>query len=200
MFHPEPRHVWSGFSIWTKSALILIPVVFIAANILISITAFISRKEISHKWRNSPRNCPNCGVPLKKLKGDELDKYLEPFEKKEENLKSEVYDVWLCSKCGEKIIEKFEGKRYGFYVECPKCHGVTGKHIKSKVLKRATELSAGEKEPFFTCLACSSAFTKIVSIPIISDSSSGSGFSSESGEGSSFGGGSSGGGGSTSSW
>ncbi len=193
--------ILKGIPVLTCIIIASIPALLILINVLISIAAFVAKRDIIHNWRTHPRNCPHCGALAGRLKESESLKYLEPFEKVEEKLKTVEYDVWICNKCGEKIIERYEDKKYSFYVECPECHAVTGKHTQTKIITAPTESSAGERELFFTCMACSNAFSKTETISRITYSSS-SGSSSFSGEGGSsdFGGGSSGGGGSTSSW
>jgi uncharacterized protein len=182
------------------NSLSLLPAAGIVLAVLLSIFGFSRKKNIIAKWRHDPRNCPQCGSVMNKLDEVSDDSYLQGFQKIEENIKSIDYDVWICDKCSNKIIEKFRGNKYGIYTECPACRGITGKHLKTIIISHPTYSSTGKREITFNCLGCGNKFSKFETIPRLErSSSSGSGSSSSSG-GSSFGGGSSGGGGATSSW
>ncbi len=162
------------------------------------------RNGIIRRWRESPRTCPECGGEMKRLSETEDDAYLAPTQVREEELKSEDYDVHLCSACGASTVEKFRGNRYSLYTACPSCKAMASRQKKREVTRRPTYEMTGEALLHFECLACAHAFTKSTTIPRLTRSSgsggSGGSHGGSSGGGSSFGGGRSGGGGSSSSW
>jgi len=195
---------------WT--ALLLFGVGLPAGALVLSLLAMLwsgaVRKGIIGRWREVPRKCPECGSDMHKLSETDDDKYLKPTQVKEEELKSEDYDVWLCDACATTTIEKFRAGRYALFTVCPKCKALAARQTKRETIKSPTYSNAGEDLLHFECQACSFSYAKSILIPKLTRSSggSGSGFSggssgsSSSSGGSSFGGGSSGGGGSTSSW
>jgi uncharacterized protein len=180
----------------------MIPIMGVLFSVILTLSGYGRKKNIIRKWRNDPRLCPQCGKPMNKLDEITDDNYLQSIQRIEENIKSIDYDVWLCSGCSNKTIEKFRGNKYGLFTQCPHCNGITGKHIASKVIIHPTYSSTGQREISFNCIGCNKNFTRIEVIPRLerSSSSGSSSSSSSSSGGSSFGGGSSGGGGATSSW
>jgi len=177
---------------------LLIPLIAIFFAVFAAIYSSFLKRKIIWKWRHDPRTCPECSDFMTKLNEVNDDKYLKSFQIIEEKLNSIDYDVWVCAKCNNKTIEKFHGRKYGVYKECPSCKSVTSKYDRSLVINRPTYTSTGRREVFFKCLFCKYQYSVIETIPMLTRSSRSSGGSSSGG--SSFGGGSSSGGGSTSSW
>jgi len=159
--------------------------------------------------RELPRNCKNCGKPLRKLDDKAEDKFLREGQIKEEEVGSVDYDVWHCEGCGEIEQFIFENKATA-YTACPSCSNKTERSTGSRTLKRATEYSEGLSEVSYLCVYCNKKRKQQVTLPRItpppppssSSSSSRSSYSSgsSSSSGGSWGGGRSSGGGSTSSW
>lgn len=181
---------------------ILPPIVGFASSVIGMGWSRIIRNGIIAQWRASPRACPECGGQMRRLTETEDDAYLEPTQIKEEELKSEDYDVHVCSACGASTVEKFRGNRYDLFTACPSCRAMASKQQRREVTRRPTYSMTGEAVLHFACLACGHSFTKSSTIPKLTRSSGSSGGSrgGSSGGGSSFGGGRSGGGGSSSSW
>lgn len=205
----------SGQLGWT--ALLLYGVGIPAGALVLSLLAMLWRSAIRNgiigRWREVPRKCPECGGAMHKLPETDDDRYLKPTQVREEEIKSEDYDVWLCDACSTTTIEKFRAGRYALFIVCPKCKALAARQTKRETIKSPTYTNAGEDRLHFECQGCSFCYAKSVLIPKLTRSSggSGSGFSGggysgggsgggSSGGGSSFGGGSSGGGGSTSGW
>ena len=149
---------------------------------------------IRRVWSNFSRTCDECGSDMVKLSETADDAYLDPGQRKEEQIGSMNYDVWHCQSCGEHSI-KAKRKWFSGYSRCPECHYRTASST-SKTIKYATYSSRGTEEITATCRKCNYHDVKRRSIPRKTRSSSGS---SSSGGGS-FGGGSSSGGGASGSW
>jgi uncharacterized protein len=148
--------------------------------------------------RHRPRRCPKGHGSMRRLGEREDNAYLENEAVLEERLGSMNYDVWLCSKCDERLVIP-NRKWFTRFEKCPKCKRRTCER-KTKTLKRATTTSTGERLVTRTCKNCEFTDSQTETIPRVTESSSGSGGSWSSGgggggAGSSFGGGSSGGGG-----
>lgn len=148
-------------------------------------------------YRNHPRDCKNCGKPVRKLdeKGD--DAYLSKEKAFEEELESVDYDVWLCDGCGT-YFELMYPNQSSKYKHCPKCKTVAWYLKSNRTLVRPTESSKGKGEKTHECKYCNYVLVSTYTIAKLDDSSSSSGGGGSSGG--SFGGGSSGGGGASSSW
>jgi uncharacterized protein len=151
------------------------------------------------KIRNTPRPCSTCGALMKKLDEKSDDAKLVAGQKKEEELGSVDYDVWVCDKGHKHDVLKYESSLTS-YDACKKCGFITSKVTDRTTLIAATEYSTGTGQKTHTCKHCGHVRLETYTIPKITASSSSSGGSSGGGGGSSFGGGSSGGGGSGSSW
>ncbi|HNY20913.1 MAG TPA: TPM domain-containing protein [Treponemataceae bacterium] len=180
---------------------LLPPAIGLALSLVAMLWSGFVRKGIIERWRKDPRLCPECGGEMKRLSETDDDAYLLPTQIREEEIKSEDYDVHVCSACGASTIEKFRGSRYSLFTACPSCKAMASRQKNREVIRRPSYTLAGEALLHFECQACSHAFTKSTSIPKLTRSSGSSGSSGGSSGGrSSFGGGSSGGGGSSSSW
>lgn len=153
--------------------------------------------------RAQPRPCPQCGAPMTKLDDTADDKFLKTGQVTEERIQSLDYDVWVCG-CGGQRVDKYLG--HDPHDQCPKCQFMTQSHSR-KVIQEANYDHSGMALYTYTCRHCRHVYTKSVTIPQLTRSSSGSGSSSSSSSDSSsssrsdsYGGGSSGGGGAGSSY
>lgn len=150
--------------------------------------------------RNVPYPCPKCRTDMKKLSDIDELVYLSPAEQTEQKLESQIYDVWLCPKCGEVHREIYPGKKMKHYSTCHTCGARALEFINVRTIKQATYTSEGEKELTFKCHHCGKEEVTHRIIPMLvhsSSSSSGGGYGRSSGRssGGSWGGGSSFGGG-----
>lgn len=143
------------------------------------------------------------------LKRKDLMTYLKGEQRKEEELESRSYEIWVNKKTGATQLSSFAGAQAGDYGICPKCHGQTLKDPEIKTIKRSTYSKEGTGERIQRCAYCDYAKSLgMVALAKLSDSDSGSGSSSgssggggsSSSSGGSFGGGSSGGGGAGGRW
>lgn len=142
-------------------------------------------------------------------------KLLDKGEKLEENIKSQIYEIWQNTVTGE--VHKTSWDQDYRHYTCPNCSYRTVIKQKSKTVIPATSTKKGERLFYDECRYCKQVFNKKTkSIPkktnyssssssSRSSSSSGSGWGSSSGSSSSsgrgsWGGGSSGGGGAGGRW
>ncbi len=182
-FFEEYRGGWLGWAI-------LYPIPFLPHY-------FNYKKKIQF-YRDYPRDCQQCGKPLRKLDEAADDAYLTKAQVMEEELKSMDYDIWLCDGCGMNLQLVYPNKS-SKYEGCPKCK-TRAYYLKSdKTLVSATTSSSGKGEKTHECKFCGHKVVSTYTIARIAESSSSSGGGSSS-SGGSFGGGSSGGGGASSSW
>jgi uncharacterized protein len=145
------------------------------------------------KWqRYHGRKCPKCGRQMRRLSELEDRSHLDPGRRKEEEIKSVDYDVWVCD-CGNELDLPYKAT-FTKYSKCRECGRRTASSER-QVLVEPTTVSSGSAEDRFTCANCAATWTVAVVLPMISASS---GSSSSDGGGSSGGGGSFGGSGSDS--
>ncbi len=178
---------------------IIIPIPFIGIYIWV--------KNLTDKWRNTPRISAKTGLTMHKLSEEEDNNYLEKGQIAEENVKSVDYDVWVSGEEGDVLIQKYK-RWFSKYNSCPKCKYKTYYKVYDRVITAPTYTSSGTGERQYSCTNCGHTKTTRYTIPRktkSSTSSSGSsswggGSSSWGGGGGSWGGGSSGGGGAGSSW
>ncbi|MDR1865536.1 MAG: TPM domain-containing protein [Bacteroidales bacterium] len=152
------------------------------------------------KFRQQPFTC-DCGGTMRLLSEEDDNKYLNPTRDFEEKIRSADYDVFLCDACRRTAVFAYGGSKSRMYERCPKCNTRAMKRGKSTVITRATCQTEGRKRVEYACKYCRHTENRVVSIPRLERSSSGSssGGGSRS-SGGSFGGGRSGGGGATSRW
>jgi uncharacterized protein len=147
------------------------------------------------------KRCKQCKVWRTVLSEEADDAHLDDGQRREEELRSIDYDVYVCGKCSSVSVMP---KRAWFsgYGRCSSCSYRTMKTY-SSTIQAATTYSEGQAEVTEDCDHCNHHSVSYRTIPRIqestSSSSGGSSFGGSSG-GSSFGGGSSGGGGAGSSW
>lgn len=163
---------------------------------------YLPLRRAMNYWRNGARTCDNCGTEMQKLDEESDNAYLTPAQDAEERLKSVDYDVWLCPKCGNIEIYRFEEN--SGYSECPSCHAKTCRFIKDMVVQKPTQYSEGVGVKVYECLNCKKRHNityKIAKLaaPVIiaggGGSGGGGGFS-----GGGWGGGGTGGGGASGGW
>jgi uncharacterized protein len=156
-----PRHI-SKF--WTFFGLGL------AVGILLIIIWFFKQHQ---------RKCPTCKSSMRLLPESEEDKHLNEKQQHEEEIRSVLYDVYQCSRCGSiKILDKeisFSG-----FSRCVSC-GTKAMTSGSKTITSATYSSDGLIEIFQRCSHCHFNHTHTQSTPMLVESTSvSSGYSSAS--------------------
>lgn len=180
------------------------------------LVVYLPLRSALHKWRDSPRECPNCHHKMQKIDEEHDNDYLTPSQDLEEKLNSVDYDVWLCPECGETDIYPFivPGTKWE---ECPVCHTRAMRLEKSRILRKPTTTSEGIGEREYVCYNCHHRDRRPYTIPRETDDSAalaaaaifgamasggrrGGGFGGGGFSGGSFGGGSTGGGGASGGW
>jgi uncharacterized protein len=134
--------------------------------------------------RVRPRHCPDCSRPMIRLNESRDDEYLDEGQRKEEALGSVDYDVWLCHRCGEQLVERYKSW-FTAYGECPDCFNRTLK-IDKRTVRSATTSRTGLRRIKSNCAHCGHHSVREEVIPKQvrhHSSSSGSGFSSGGGSG-----------------
>ena len=160
------------------------------------IVNYIYSNSMMKKMRNKPRNCDKCGNEMHRLSESEDNHFLTPQEDTEERIGSVDYDVWLCNKCHNTEVFRFD-KAYTQYSECPHCHAKAYTMAHDNIILPATTLSAGRGEKVYTCQHCHARKVVPYIIPMIvvpKNNGGGGGF------GGGFGGGMTGGGGARGGW
>lgn len=149
------------------------------------------------RWfRNRPRSCAQCNVPMQRLDEQADDAHLTDKQLTEERLKSVDYDVWHCGRCDGVLVLDYS-RWFSGYSSCTSC-STKAMSSTSTTLRHATEYSTGEVRVDQHCKHCNYRNSYTRTTPRITRSSSSS--SSSSSRSSSFGGGSSSGRGSSGSW
>lgn len=152
------------------------------------------------RLRNQERHSKLTGLPMRKLKEDEEDDYLEKGQITEELIRAVDYDVWISESADDILILRY-AKRFSKYSACPKCGYQTYHLARSMTVRRATRVNTGLREHTHECKNCHYRKTRQEVIPrIVATSSGGGGGRSRSGGGGSWSGGRSGGGGGGVSW
>ena len=185
--------------------LLLIPVPFTV------IPANVYAKINMRKMRRTPIICDMCRSKMHLLSGKEENKYLQPSQQVEKQLKSVDYDVFLCNSCKNAVV--FPLDMSSAYSHCPHCRTKAFTKQKTQTIVAPTYLSAGTKRTNYRCKYCGYEEQKDTKLPRLRRSAgpliaggagtfSGGrgGFGSGGFGGGSFGGGRSGGGGATSGW
>ena len=147
--------------------------------------------------------CPTCGSAMEP---EAVCPALSRARTVEEELGVFRHVAYRCGS-GHQFVERSQGGNYSSYEYCSQCGAKTVKEVSSKTIRAASYSSSGSKEVTSECKCCGRSFTKTVSIPKLSysstSSSSGyhsSGRSYSSHSHGSFGGGHSGGGGYSGRW
>lgn len=104
-------------------------------------------------YRNRRRNCDVCGTRMRKLSEEEDNEYLNPYQDKEEQLKSVDYDVWLCPKCETTEIFPFVNN-VSKYKVCPQCHSRTLGLLYDRVERKPTHITDGAGVKVYQCKNC----------------------------------------------
>lgn len=142
------------------------------------------------------KRCRQCKVWRTVLDEVADDAHLDAGQRREEQLRSVDYDVYVCPQCSSvSTMAKYAW--FSGYSRCPSCRYRT-MTTSSRTIRSATTYSDGEAEVTEDCHHCSHHSVSYRTIPRIQESSSSGGGGYDGG--SSFGGGSSGGGGAGSSW
>lgn len=113
--------------------------------------------------RNKPRVCPQCRIQMVRLDEQADDAHLDAGERKEEELGSVDYDLWMCGPCGHVIKERY-GAFFTSYSRCPKCSYKTVSSS-SRTITAATYDSSGLAEVTEDCKHCSYHRTYTRTIP-----------------------------------
>ncbi len=163
------------------------------------------------QYRYDPRFSKVNGKPLILLNSKKERDFLKKGEIVEEEINSVDYDVWVTDDESDILILKYDGSSSRKYQKCNQCNYKTNVKTRSKVTKKPSYNSTGERIDYYECKNCNDKTSKVVVLEKLvtessdssySSSSSSSSYSSSSSSSSSssFGGGSSGGGGSGVSW
>ncbi|MFO7562341.1 MAG: hypothetical protein R6X02_06830 [Enhygromyxa sp.] len=142
------------------------------------------------------KRCNECKLWRTVLSEEADDALLDAGQRREEELRSIDYDVFVCRACSSVSVMA-KTKWWSGHSRCSSCSYRT-LTTSSRTISAATTYSEGLAEVTEDCHHCSYHNTYTRTIPRIQESSSSGG--SSGGGGSSFGGGSSGGGGAGSSW
>ncbi|MCM1336178.1 MAG: TPM domain-containing protein [Candidatus Amulumruptor caecigallinarius] len=157
--------------------------------------------------RLRPRLCPACHTPMNRLDEVTDNNYLTAPQNTEEQLGSVDYDVWLCPKCGDTIVEPYINKSSTYEV-CDLCHTRAARLVANKVVRQPSVTREGQGVRIYHCSHCNNDNPKyyniaklppVVIVPPIGGGSRGGGFGGGFGGGS-FGGGSTMGGGASGGW
>ena len=143
------------------------------------------------------RRCPNCRMYMIRLDEVSDDVYLDSGQKLEETLASVDYDVWKCPSCNMHALHGYNGW-FASFKPCPRCNYRT-LGITRETLEAPTYSSTGKDVIKRDCRHCQYHDEQIVVVPMLVESSSGSGMDSGS-SGGDFGGGTSSGDGASGSW
>ena len=168
-------------------------------SFLTLIPAYFYRRNWKRKFRRQPFACSECGNEMRLLSEKEDNKYLQPSEDKEDELKSVDADVFLCNNCEHTEIFKYDNKS-SKYKRCAHCRTKAFYLQNTQTITKPTYLYSGLAKETYVCAFCNYTQTKSKRLPKLTASSGSSGGSGSSSGGGSFGGGHSGGGGSTSRW
>jgi hypothetical protein len=103
------------------------------------------------KLRSTPRISP-AGNVMRKLSESEEDHHLEDSQKKDEEVHSIDYDVWLDEKTGYKKIEKYSA--YQHAEECSECGYYTMKINREEIESAPTISESGLLLQHFKCSYC----------------------------------------------
>lgn len=104
-----------------------------------------------NKLRNTPRISP-AGNTMRKLSESEEDHHLEDSMKKDEEVHSIDYDVWLDEKTGYKKIEKYNA--YQHAEECSECGYYTMKIKREEIERAPTGTETGLLLQHYKCTYC----------------------------------------------
>ncbi len=146
--------------------------------------------------RRRPRRCSKCSSKMHRLDEHRDDTYLDEGKKKEEELNSIDYDVWVCHACDGTHIIPYETGRFE---TCPHCQYKT-LETTSIVIKSATTSTTGIREEIEDCKHCDHHQQVSVTIPVVIEYDNDDDYDSFGGSDSSYDGGSSSGGGASGSW
>lgn len=160
---------WLGFVVWPIWVLYL----FILLN---------KKQLLQH-----PIRCSKCGNKMYYVNDADAGQYLNDRQLKERSLQSRSFAVFKGAGCDHVEVISSKGAKAGQYSTCEACGGETNTLLKTKVLRKATYSSKGEKEQTYKCECCGHEMIKYVSIPILVKAVSSGGHGS-SGYGSSRGG------------
>jgi uncharacterized protein len=118
--------------------------------------------------RQHKQKCQTCKIPMRLLSESEEDTHLNKKQQHEEEIRSVLYDVYHCSRCGSsKIVDKeisFSG--FSRCVSCDTKAMTSG----SKTITPATYKSGGLIEIFQRCSHCGFNQTNTQSTPMLVES------------------------------
>lgn len=84
---------------------------------------------------------------MHKLDEHEDNAFLSPQEDMEEKIGSVDYDVWICDKCHNTDIYRFETP-FTRYTECPQCHAKAYSLSRDHIIRPASSIAAGQGEKY----------------------------------------------------
>lgn len=135
------------------------PVAWILALLVGAVGAIVG----AFRWRRvHPRDCPVCGLRMRRLSEAGDDAGLDAGQRLEETLHSVDYDVWRCP-AGHTLLLPYRA-RFSPYRECRVCH-VRAEHTTRRILQQPTYASTGLAEDTIACKACGATRTVQVTLP-----------------------------------
>lgn len=113
--------------------------------------------------RLRPRLCPTCHTKMNRLDEVTDNRYLTAPQNTEEELNSVDYDVWLCPKCNDTIVEPYINKSSTYEV-CEQCHTRAARLAANKVLRQPTTAREGQGVRIYHCKHCGNDTPKYYNI------------------------------------
>ena len=166
-----------------KSATGCLSFIFPIPMLFLYIYYIIARKRV----QAIPFTCSKCGRVMEPVDKNDPRRVLTAEQKKEEELQSREYEIWVCPDCGTTQSKQHKGKKYYYYTQCPQCKAEAMKTESSTTVTKATSYSNGLRKDTNVCLCCGYKMIKDVVLPALTTSSSYSGSSGSWGGGSSSG-------------
>lgn len=148
--------------------------------------------------RNRPRPCERCRTRMIRLTGDSALAHLDVGQRKELELRSELFHVWSCGACGDVQVLKYRADNQS-YKPCPRCgYRTLGVQL---VLRAPTKDRAGPGRLKEVCRHCGLQQERTDSFAGLNSDNDHDGYTAHDRSSSAAsGGGSSGGGGATGRW
>lgn len=129
---------------------------------------------------NKSKKCPNCNKKLKKVEGLKKKQYLTKLQALEQKLHTADYQVYVCSNCGETVVEDeldrndekeeflvLNGNTTQTIKRCSECGGRTCVHSTDKVVEKSSVIKSGRGIRVYVCQYCSHNIEEPYEIPSI---------------------------------
>jgi len=116
------------------------------------LTFLIGLPILKLRKRYGKQRCSKCRGTMTRLNEQADDRFLTAGQKKEEELKSVNYDVWLCKSCGHSVAKPYANPESSFE-KCNMCYHKT-LDIHHQTLRSPTYDAEGEEKVTETCEHC----------------------------------------------